>query len=229
MLRDALAELDKVVSRRVFFDRIFKAGALVAALDVIGPEAFGALTAADKATALAVYSACCKLVIPVDQDPGWATFEPGISEYGLNVFVGRVALGGSPQAFDGFLGALVAFNQAPRTLGYSDLFLKLGPDAQIQYFTTALTGGFEADGYGDVLVVAAFFCMFTAKATFFSNYPRHLAQDSEFQVLQPSSVKTGWDIMGWKGPVGPEEEKALRAKYYDAPVIPGIDFSNPWI
>jgi hypothetical protein len=80
-----------------------------------------------------------------------------------------------------------------------------------------------------VLTVGAFFCLLSARAVFFSNYPKHLALDSEFQIYPPSNIRTGFDISGFKGPVGPDEEAALRKKYFDAPTIPGIDFSNPWI
>jgi hypothetical protein len=35
--------------------------------------------------------------------------------------------------------------------------------------------------------------------------------------------------MGLKGPVGPEEEKALRDRYTGIKEIPGVDLSNPYI
>lgn len=228
-MRENLAELQSVVSRRAFFSKIAKTAALVAAYDKMGPTLFGALSPQDLATAQAVYSACCQIVIPVDQDPGWATFEPGISEYGLNVFVGQALLGGNSSAFDGFRGVLAAYNTAPRDMGYGDLFLKMPLDERITFFTNSLTGVYEPDGYGDVLTVAAFFCLLSARAVFFSNYPKHLALDSEFQLYPASSIRTGFDIMGFKGPVLADEEAALRTKNFDAPTLPGIDFSNPWI
>jgi hypothetical protein len=35
--------------------------------------------------------------------------------------------------------------------------------------------------------------------------------------------------MGLKGPVGQAEETALRAKFKNAPEVPGIDTRNPYI
>lgn len=42
-------------------------------------------------------------------------------------------------------------------------------------------------------------------------------------------MKTGWDIIGFKGPVGPDEEKQLRDRYFDVAVLPGMDPNNPYI
>jgi hypothetical protein len=41
-------------------------------------------------------------------------------------------------------------------------------------------------------------------------------------------VKTGWQIMGFKGPVGPAEEAQLRARYSNITVNPGVDPKNPY-
>jgi len=38
-------------------------------------------------------------LVPVDQDPGWETYEPGITQFGVDVFVGRVLLNGNFLAF----------------------------------------------------------------------------------------------------------------------------------
>jgi hypothetical protein len=67
---------------------------------------------------------------------------------------------------------------------------------------------------------------------FFLNFPRHRAvPNAEFQNLPspPGTPKMGWEIMGFRGPVGPEEEKALRARAANAVEIPGVDWRNPWI
>ena len=45
----------------------------------------------------------------------------------------------------------------------------------------------------------------------------------------PSPVKTGWDIMGYKGPVGPQEESELRAKFFDTEELPGVDPDDIYI
>ena len=102
--------------------------------------------------------------------------------------------------------------------------------AREKYFSDMLTGQFENDGYGDVLTFAYGLALISTKGTFFSNYPNHQAvPGAEFQIRPASDVKTGWDIMRLKGPVGPEEEKALRTKYFDAEELPGIDITNKLI
>jgi hypothetical protein len=35
--------------------------------------------------------------------------------------------------------------------------------------------------------------------------------------------------MGYKGPVGPQEEAELRAKFFNAPELPGIDQDDIYI
>ena len=76
---------------------------------------------------------------------------------------------------------------------------------------------FENDGVQEILDFIFILSLVGTKATFFSNFPRHRAiRNAEYQVLPASSIKTGWDIMRWKGPVGPEEERQLREKP-DAP------------
>jgi hypothetical protein len=69
-----------------------------------------------------------------------------------------------------------------------------------------------------------------AKQTFFLNFPRHIPRRNvEFQQVLGMSPKSGWDIMGFRGPVGPQEEQELRKKSIDAPELPGVDWRNPWI
>ena len=232
-MRGALQEVEKEVSRRAFLKKVIKGAAAATALDRFGAKLFGAEIArqADGFNPAAVFSAAGNLVIPVDEDPGWATFEPEITQYGMNVTALQLFLGGNRLAFQGFLGTLVAFNEMPPAIGYAPMpFLQMTESAQAKYFADALTGQFENDGVQDLLGVAAFLSLASTKATFFSNFPRHLATPgAEFQILPASRVKTGWDIMGFRGPIGAEEEKALREKYYDIEVLPGIDRRNPYI
>lgn len=232
-MRSALEALEHEMSRRHFFHKIAGATGLVATLDRFGPKLFGAESAKEAAETripYLVYSAIGNVVIPVDEDPGWATFEPGITNFGLDVFVREILLGGSFLAFSGYLGTLNAMNDVPVTVSYGPQFLKMTPSAQEKYYSDILTGQFENDGFGDVLAFASGLALISTKGTFFSNYPRHLAiPGAEFQVRPPSNVKTGWDIMRLKGPVGPEEEKALRAKYFDVEELPGIDLTNKFI
>ena len=112
----------------------------------------------------------------------------------------------------------------------SSQFLQMSPAAQDKYFGDILTGQFENDGFGDPLGFASGLSLISTKATFFSNYPNHRAvPGAEFQVRIKGNVKTGWDIMGLRGPVGPQEEAQLRAKYFDAEELPGVDPTNIWI
>ena len=232
-MRESLAELENFVSRRGFVRKMVKGAAgLALAFDRLGPSLFGADVEkkAETRVPYLVYSAIGNLVIPVDEDPGWSTFEPGITDFGMNVFVAQVLLGGNPLAFGGFLGTMVLLNQAPVVTSYGPEFLSMTPAAQNKYYGDILIGQFENDGFGDPLAFASGLSLISTKAVFFSNYPNHRAvPGAEFQVRTPSAVKTGWDIMKLKGPVGPDEEKALRAKYFDAPELPGVDLSNIYI
>ena len=115
-VRNALQALEQE-SRRSFlrtgFSKVAGAAGLVAAFDRFGPQLFGAdvdeaesRDAVETRIPYLVYSALGNIIIPVDEDPGWATFEPGISLYGLDVFVRQVLLGGSYPAFAGYLSCL---------------------------------------------------------------------------------------------------------------------------
>lgn len=232
-MRESLNELESYISRRGFVRNAVKGAAgLALAFDRLGPRLFGADAEKKAETRIPylVYSAIGNVVIPVDDDPGWSTFEPGITEYGMDVFVKQVLLGGNPLAFGGFLGTMVLLNDTPTLTSYGPEFLKMSPAAQDKYFGDILTGQFENDGFGDPLAFASGLSLISTKAVFFSNYPNHLAvPGAEFQVRSKTNVKTGWDIMKLKGPVGPDEEKALRAKYFDAEELPGVDLSNIYI
>jgi hypothetical protein len=226
-----LLELEREVSRRGFL-----AGALRAAgFTALGPIA-GKLLAADNKRGAEerlpydVLSGIGSIVIPVDEDPGWATFEPDITNYGLDVFIGQVFLNGNGIAIGGFKTGLGLLNSIPETIGYDRRFLEMGESARQKFFSDILTRQFENDGVQELLDFIFILSLVGTKAVFFSNFPRHKAQvGAEYQVLPVSSIKTGWDIMRWKGPVGPAEEIALREKYFDTPMLPGVDRSNPYI
>ena len=227
-LRESLVAAETEFSRRGVLKTLIKGVGIVAAYDNFGPKLFAA---EETRLPYIVYSGLGQVVIPVDQDPGWATFEPGITNYGVDVFVRNVLLGGNFLAFLGFINSLAAVNEAPIIATYGPRFTEMVRDTRNQYYSDILTGQFENDGLGDILGFAAGLTLISTKAVFFSNYPRHLAvPGAEYQVRAPYPVKTGWDIMGLKGPVGPDEEKALRARFgTNAIVIPGVDQTNPYI
>ena len=225
--REAMMAAAEHLSRRAFFKRTVKAAGIGLFCDKFGPQ----LAAQAPADPKAVMSAMGNIVIPVDNDPGFATFEPGISDYALNVMTKQVLLGGNELLFGGVLGTMSAFNDIPFLIGYGTRrFLEMPPDLQSTFYAQVLQGGLENYGVQDILFTAAFVGLFSSKATFFSNYPYHLAKpDSEFQILPANKVTTGWDIMGYRGAVGPEEERRLRARYKDHKVNPGMDPNNPYI
>jgi len=231
MMRQAIEQAQAELSRRGFFKKTLQAAGLSLFFDRFGDRLYGQTSSTDP---MAVYSAIGNIVIPVDQDPGWATFEPGISDYGLNTFVPQVLLGGGDQSkvvFLGLLGTLVALNEVPPMIGYSpSTFLGMTEPLQAQYIGNILSGQFENYGVQDVIFLACFVGIFSTRAVFFSNYPNHLATPgAEFQIRPASNVKTGWDIMGYRGPIGPDEEKQLRDKYANHQVLPGMDPNNPYI
>ena len=228
-VRITLEALEQQISRRSFVRGMVKGVGLAAAFDRFGPSLF-AQQQDDPRLPYTVYSAVGDIIIPVDEDPGWATFEPGITNFGVDVFVRQILLGGIYPAFLGFLSSLIALNEVPLIASYGPRFLNMNTAARVKYFGDILTGQFENDGYGDVLGYASRLCLISTKATFFSNYPRHLAvPGEEFQVRPPSPVKTGWDIMGYKGPVGPQEESELRAKFFNTEELPGVDQNDIYI
>lgn len=227
MIREALSELDAKFSRRALFHTFMKGAGLVAALDHYGPSLFAA---AETRIPYLVYAAIGDIVIPVDEDPGWATFEPAITPYGVDVYVRNVLLGGNFLAFQGFLATMTALNQLPILATYGQAFLSMNQVRRGQFFGDVLTGKFENDGFGDVAGFSVGLSLLSTRSVFFSNFPNHLEYpNSEYQVRKPIGVKTGWDIMQLRGPVGADEEKQLRAKYFDAEELPGVDPSNQYI
>ena len=222
-IRSTLEALELQITRRSFVSGMVKGAGLAAVFDRFGSSLF-AQDQTDPRLPYRVYSAIGNIVVPVDEDPGWATFEPGITNFGVDVFVRQILLGGIFPAFLGFLNSLIAMNEAPVVATYGPRFLDMTEDAQTKYYGDILTGQFENDGFGDVLGYASGLSIVSTKGTFYSNYPRHLSvPGEEYQVRPPSPVKTGWDIMGYKGPVGPQEENELRAKFFNTEELPGID------
>ncbi|HVV43614.1 MAG TPA: hypothetical protein VHC72_00365, partial [Bryobacteraceae bacterium] len=74
------------------------------------------------------------------------------------------------------------------------------------------------------------FMLLGVKQVFYLNYPNHLATPgAEFQIFPTTGPKTGWLQMGFAGPVGPDEEAALRARAAGAVEITGVDLRNPYI
>jgi len=230
MMRQAMELLQQELSRRAFLKRTVQAAGIGLFWERFGNKLFGQ-GVASTTDPRAVYSAIGNVVIPIDDDPGWATFEPGISDYALNTFIPQVLLGGNSLVFEGLLGTFQAYNVLPPLINFGTLqFLDMSVSLQSQFFGNVLSGQFESTGAQDVLFLATFVGLFSTKAVFFSNYPNHLATPgAEFQVRPPSSVKTGWDIMGFRGPVGPDEENQLRQRYRNIQVLPGMDPKNTYV
>jgi len=231
--RLALPEMERTLSRRALLLNIGKGMGVMAAYDRFGSRLFGATTPTDEQNyraGLQIFGAFGRMVIPVDQDPGWATYEPDITVYGLNVYIRQVFSLGRDLSFNGYMQAVVALNEIPPLIKYGQKFLDMPLDAQGLYLTNILTGAFENDGVSDILGFGAVFMLLACKQVFFQNFPKHLpTPGAEFQQVLGNTPKTGWDIMGFRGPVGPDEEKALRARSLNAPELPGVDVRNPLI
>jgi hypothetical protein len=231
-IREALAAAEGALTRRAFFVQVIKGAGLVAAYDRFGENLFGAQPALEIVLqqSIPIVGALGRLVIPVDQDPGWATFEPDITQYTTDVYLREVFALGNDLVFNGLLQAIVAFNEVPPQIRYGPKFLDMTQEAQANYLTNVLIGNFENDGVQDVVGFGGIFMLLGVKQVFFQNFPRHLAvPNAEYQNTTGTGIRTGWDIMGFRGPVGPEEEKALRARAANAPELPGIDLRNPYI
>jgi hypothetical protein len=229
-IRESLVEMERVLTRRAFFVKMVQGASAVAVYDRFGQAIFGDPVEDPLEKAYEIFSAFGQLVIPVDQDPGWATYEPEITRYGLGTYVRQVFSLGNDLAFSGLTQAIIGFNEIPQQVNFGPKFLEMSLAAQADYLTKVLTGAFEYDGVQDILSFGGVFMLLGVKQTFFLNFPHHLAApDEEFQDLLGNTPKTGWDIMGFKGPVGPEEEEQLRARNINAPELPGVDWRNPFI
>jgi len=170
------------------------------------------------------------MVIPVDQDSGWATFEPDITTYTLDVYIRQVFNLGEDLAFNGYLQAINAFQAIPPQVAYGPTFLSMDVPTRSQYLSDILIGNFENNGVQDILSFAAIFMLLGTKMVFFQNFPHHLANPtSEFQNVLGNTPNTAWDMMGFRGPVLAAEEATLRAKAANAPELPGVDWRNPFI
>ncbi|MBI3895862.1 MAG: hypothetical protein HY313_08000 [Acidobacteria bacterium] len=229
MMREAIEHLERELSRRAFLKKAATGAGIAFFWERFGMKFASAQSSTTDPKA--VFSAIGNIVIPVDEDPGWATFEPEISQYALDVMVKQVFLRGNELAFQGVLDTFRVMNEIPPMINYATIqFLQMSQTLQAKYLGDIFTGQFENDGVQDILFLAAFVGIFSTKAVFFSNFPNHLAiPGAEFQVRPSGPQKTGWEIMNFKGPIGPEEENALRAKYMDAEILPGVDPKNPYL
>jgi hypothetical protein len=225
-IREELIEMERVFSRRSFFFNVAKGVGVAAAYDKFGPSLF----AQTSFTPDDVVSSFGNVIIPVDQDPGWKTFDPGITNYTLRTYLLQVYSNGNQVAFSGLLAAITAFNTLPVTIGYGPTFLNMTVEAQGTYFANILTGIFENNGVQDILLFAGVYMMLAIKQVFYLNYPNHLpTPGAEFQVVPTTGIRTGWLQMQFAGPVQAAEETALRARNINNVEVVGIDLRNPYI
>jgi hypothetical protein len=234
--RAAFLAMEGAISRRSFFNRVLKGIAIgtgtVAALDRFGPRLFGQAQTVTQQfnTGLQIVSAFGQMVIPLDQDSGWVTFEPDITTYTLDVYIRQVFNLGSDLAFNGFLQAINSFNTIPPLVNYGPVFMSMDVPTRSQYLTDVLVGNFENNGVQDIVAFASVFMLLGVKMVFFQNFPHHLANpNSEFQNVLGNTPNTAWDMMGFRGPVLAAEEARLRANAANAPELPGVDLRNPFI
>jgi hypothetical protein len=235
--REALLEMERVLTRRALFGKLAKGAGVAAAWDLFGHRIFGqtvnpALITQAKLypQVLPVLSAFGEMVVPVDDVPGWATFEPGISTYTLDVYIRQVFNLGNNLAFNGYLTAALGFNNLPPTVSYGPTFLEMNLATRGQYLIDVLEGNFENSGTQDIMAFGAIYMLLGIKMVFFSNYPHQLANPTaEFQQILGNNPPTAFDFMGYRGPVGQAEELALRAAAASAVTLPGIDPDDPYI
>jgi hypothetical protein len=231
--RESMLELHSHMSRRGLFKRTVQAAGIALFWDKFVSQASAQTSAATTATdPIAVLSAMGNVIVPIDQDPGWASWDPAITKYAWNSFVPQVLLGGNAILQPSVTLAVQYFNTLPQTVGYSIYpFLSMNLAAQTQYYGDVLEGGFQDYGTQDVMFVAAFIGLFACKGVFYSNYPNHLAvPGAEFQAPFPATpIPTAWTSIGYKGPVSQAEEATLRAKSAGVTVIPGVDPNNPYL
>jgi hypothetical protein len=235
--REALLEMERVLTRRALFGKLAKGAGVAAAWDLLGHRIFGqtvnpALITQAKLypQVLPVVSAFGEMVVPVDDVPGWATFEPGINTYTLDVYIRQVFNLGNNLSFNGYLTAALGFNNLPPTVSYGPTFLEMNLATRGQYLIDVLEGNFENSGTQDIMAFGAIYMLLGIKMVFFSNYPHQLANPTaEFQQILGNNPPTAFDFMGYRGPVGQAEELALRAAAASAVTLSGIDPDDPYI
>jgi hypothetical protein len=235
--RAALIEMERVLTRRALFGKLAKGAGAAAVWDLFGDKIFGQTVSPAQITeaklypqALPIVSAFGQMVIPVDDVPGWATFEPGITTYTLDVFIRQVFNLGNILSFNGYLSAVLGFNNLPPSVTYGPKFLDMDVPTRGQYLIDVLEGNFEKSGTQDIMAFAAIFMLLGTKMVFFQNYPHQLADPTaEFQQILGNNPPTAFDFMGYRGPVGPAEEIALRAAAANAITLPGIDPNDPYM
>jgi hypothetical protein len=235
--REALVEMERVLTRRALFGKLAKGAGAAAAWDLFGPKIFGQTVSPVLITqakllpqALPVMSAFGQMVVPVDDVPGWATFEPGITTYALDVYIRQVFNLGNNYSFNGYLTALLGFNNLPPTVSYGPTFLNMDLATRGQYLIDVLEGNFENEGTQDIMAFGAIYMLLGAKMVFFMNYPHQLANPAaEFQQILGNNPPTAFDFMGYRGPVGQAEEITLRAAAAKAVTLPGIDPNDPYM
>src|SRR6266567_2887752 len=176
--REAFLEMERALSRRSFFKRVLQGAGAIAAFDRFGPRLFGQAQTPDDLFnhGLQIVSAFGRLVIPVDQDPGWATFEPDITQYTLDVYIRQVFNLGNNLAFVGYLQAVNAFDAVPKLIGYGPTFVTMSTAVQGQYMSDVLIGNFESDGVQDIVSFGGIFLLLATKMVFFQNFPHPLLQ-----------------------------------------------------
>jgi len=237
--REALVEMERVLTRRALFGRMAKGVGAVAAWDLFGDRMFGQTVNPALITqaqlypqALPIVAAFGQMVVPVDDVPGWATFDRNLalSTYTLDVYIRQVFNLGNNLSYNGYLTAVLGFNNLPPTVGYGPTFLNMDLAAQGQYLIDVLEGNFENEGTQDIMEFGAVFMLLGTKMVFFSNYPHQLANPTaEFQQILGNTPPTAFDFMGYRGPVGQAEELTLRAAAANAITLPGIDPNDPYI
>jgi hypothetical protein len=229
--------MERVLTRRALFGKLAKGAGVAAAWDLLGHRIFGqtvnpALITQAKLypQVLPVVSAFGEMVVPVDDVPGWATFEPGINTYTLDVYIRQVFNLGNNLSFNGYLTAALGFNNLPPTVSYGPTFLEMNLATRGQYLIDVLEGNFENSGTQDIMAFGAIYMLLGIKMVFFSNYPHQLANPTaEFQQILGNNPPTAFDFMGYRGPVGQAEELALRAAAASAVTLSGIDPDDPYI
>lgn len=152
----------------------------------------------------AIFAALGDTIIPTDpDDPGYRTLEPyGITE---EVMKGLEAIR------DAYLEI---FNAASADLFGGKSFLELTEVQRADYLKLIIAGSrFKDKAQLRILQMVYRQTRTRVFTVFYQNFPENVIPSDESADPNSEKLVTGWDIVGFKGPLTREEEEARREKF----------------
>ncbi len=212
----------KNITRRVF---VTKTAVGTAAVARASSEVLAAFAAPSDDLPHQIVAALGDLFIPsASGDPGYKDLEPyGITEYVIEGL--PVGGGASSSEGEGPAGVIRDFNDLATQFFRGKTFLELTWDQRAQYLEKIIAGS-EITDVKQREQLQGFYRLARLRilTVYYLNYPEHEVKRNDRgeiiravgdrrQITNPNTeeIVTGWDIAGYKGPLGWEEEEKKRA------------------